>query len=416
MITFFKIFTNNKPNKKKIFYAFLIFLIPNIATSKQLTFNYLFDTKTNKVLFNSNNKGKTNNLLGFTVENYNYRYKSKIALALNNNKDLFFDNSFLEYRNKKITFGIGKKARNWSFSPNSSLIYSKNARPASSLYFTIENQIKPVNPLLSWIGPSSFELFNSILSTSDSPKNSMLLGYRLVVEPIYNLKIEFLKTAQWGGNGYSKSLSAIKSTLVGNTNDKESSNINQMAGIGFSFLTDKAKVPFRIYGQVVGEDEAGNLPSCLIHLIGGELKLPKDSLFSQVGFEYIDTRINYTTNGFCGPNTAYNNSHYKYTNYGSSIGATIDTEGKSLSAWASKKLSPETNLMFSIKNLLINETSLPNHRLSPTKQSGWILDIGASRKINSIYIQSKIIHQSFNLTKINIKKGLSINLSAKYKF
>ena len=83
----------------------------------------------------------------------------------------------------------------------------------------------------------------------------MLLGMRLIIEPYHNLKFELLKTSQWGGSGYSNSFSALSSAILGNTNESNNSNINQMAGFGMSFENNIIQMPNRTYVQIIGEDE-----------------------------------------------------------------------------------------------------------------------------------------------------------------
>ena len=89
-----------------------------------------------------------------------------------------------------------------------------------------------------------------------------------------------------------------------------------MAGFGISYTMPTKEIPLRIYGQAIGEDEAGNLPSCFTYLAGIEWTNTKIKYPTTVSIETIDTRIDKTRNGFCGPNTMYNNSTYDYTNYG----------------------------------------------------------------------------------------------------
>ena len=64
--------------------------------------------------------------------------------------------------------------------------------------------------------------------------------------------------------------------------------------------------------------------------------------------ETVDTRVKRTRHGYCGPNTVYNNSVYDYTNYGSSLAASIDSEGKSYEAWVSTRISEKTYIKYSI--------------------------------------------------------------------
>jgi hypothetical protein len=244
----------------------------------------------------------------------------------------------------------------------------------------------------------------------------MLLGIRTVFEPVSNLKFELVKTSQWGGFGYNKNLSSFIAAISGNTNESKNSNINQMAGFGFSFLTNSKKIPSRFFAQIIGEDEAGSLPSCYMTLIGNEWEFLNNALIKKIGFEYIDTRIDTTYHGFCGPNTAYNNGTYDYTNYGMSLGAPIDSEGKSFNVWASTNISINTSIKYSLKDMTINDTNWSIHRLTTSKQKGWMADVDISWKLNSFKINSKLTYQGLYLDKVNINKGLSLTFGSQYVF
>lgn len=351
---------------------------------------------------------------GLQATNSFNNLKTNLTVTVPNKKHLFFDQSFIEFDNKDYKIGFGKLNRNWSFSNQTSLILSDNARPSTSIYF-LNNDSESNRILSSWIGPWSFEAFNSILSPTDKSKNSMLLGIRLVMEPYNNLKFELVKTSQWGGTGNSKSLSAFSSAIIGNTNESNNSNINQMAGFGSSFEYNINQLPIRTYTQIIGEDESGSLPSCLISLIGSELSL-KNKLFSEIGFEYIDTRVDTSEHGFCGPQTAYNNIDYSYTNYGKSMGAPIDSESKLFNIWASTNISENTSISYSIKNFTINDFNSINHRLSSTKENGWVTSIGASWKFNSLNINGILTYQDLKLDKAKYNEGFSLNLNTHYSF
>jgi hypothetical protein len=182
-----------------------------------------------------------------------------------------------------------------------------------------------------------------------------------------------------------------------------------------SFENNIIQMPNRTYAQVIGEDEAGSFPSCLIGLFGSNFTL-KNDLFSKIGFEYVDTRIDTTEHGYCGPQTAYNNTDYPYTNYGKSMGASIDSEGKQYSVWATTKLSEKTSMNYSIKNITINDFNSLNHRLSNTKENGWVTSLGASWKLNSLNINGTLTYQNLNLIKAQHNEGLSLNISADYIF
>jgi hypothetical protein len=341
---------------------------------------------------------------------------SQLTLNTSNKKKIFFDNSYLEYNHMNSVIGIGKINRQWSFSPFSSLILSTNARPSSSVYFNISSDKKPKKLFLSLLGPWSFEAFNSLLSNNNGPQNPMLLGFRATVKPLNNLKFELVKTSQWGGKGYGSNISQLSSAILGNTNENKNSEINQLAGLGFSYISNFDSFPLKFYGQFVGEDEAGNLPSCFMSLYGAELTFDKAIYLTKIGFEIIDTRIDYTRNKNCGPNTAYMNGVYEYTNYDTVLGAPIDTESKSVLFWGTTQLTNNININYSTNNIILNDSNWSRHRLSNSKQEGWHSTLGSTWKVNSLTFQSNISYQNYILPMHNISEGLSINFKTTYDF
>lgn len=384
--------------------------------SDPLDFKIWNNIESKKSLLLSNNKANFyDKSLGLQLIKKSDHNLFNITLNHVDNK-LTFDQSRFEISYKNVILGIGKINRNYSFSPNTSLILSKNARPSSSAYFSVNNLHRSNNLLFSWAGPWSFEAFNSILSNTSQPNNPMLLGMRAVIEPINNFQLEFVKTSQWGGAGYSSNITSLTSAIIGNTNSGNNSNINQVAGFGFSYKPNLDILPARIYAQIIGEDEAGNLPSCLIKLYGIDYEIPYLESPTKIYLEYVDTRIEFSKNKNCGPNTAYNNATYKYINYDKSLGTSIDTEGKSISIGFEANIQNNIEINYSISSLVINDNNWLDHRLSSSRQQGWLTSIGVSKNFKSFDINGSINYQSFALDKESIKKGLSVHLSTEYNF
>jgi hypothetical protein len=189
-----------------------------------------------------------------------------------------------------------------------------------------------------------------------------------------------------------------------------------MAGFGLSYLIPYNKNTYRVYGQTVGEDEAGNLPSCLSYLAGLEWTNLKIKYPTTINIEAIDTRTYTSKNGNCGANSMYNNNTFDYTNYGYVMGAEIDTQGTSLTLFGKSQLSKKMYIEYSTKVVVINDTGWSAHRLSSKRKSGLINSIGISRVINNINLNGNIHYQDFNLDKANIKNGLGLNLSSSIMF
>jgi hypothetical protein len=341
---------------------------------------------------------------------------SSSQLSLNYSKDgkYTLDGSYLQYTSGIITFGVGSIDRRWSFSNNTSLILSHNARPTQSVYLKLKNKFD-----YSWL-PSeanwSLEAFNGINEGALNNTRSMLAGIRAILIPIEGLQFELIQTSQWGGKDYSEGLSSLGTALFLDTNSGSNSNINKMAGYGISYEIPRKIIPLRIYGQLIGEDEAGSLPSCNTYMAGLEWLNTKIKYPTIVGIETIDTRINTTEHGYCGPNTMYNNNIYNYTNYGKTMGAAIDSEGTSLGLYIRSQISQKINIEFATKSVVINDNSWSEHRLSTKRQQGLINSLGVSWVNNNIKYTGNIYNQDFNLDKANIKNGHGISFSSSIAF
>jgi hypothetical protein len=359
---------------------------------------------------NSSDKG----ILKFNIKHHTINSASQLALNYDGYNNFTIDSSYLQYTKGIATFGIGQVDRHWSFSDNTSLILSNNARPSKSIYLKLENRFG-----YDWL-PSkanwSLEVFNGLTKGSLNVRKSMLLGIRTILSPVEGLQFELVQTSQWGGKGHSKGISALGAALAFDSNTNSNSNINKMAGFGISYKIPITKIPMRIYGQAIGEDEAGNLPSCLAYLAGLEWTNAKIKYPTIVGIETIDTRIDTTTHGNCGPNTMYNNNTYEYINYGRTMGAAIDTEGTSLGLYVRSQISQKINIKFTTKSIVINDNYWSGHRLSSNRQSGLINSIGISWANNNIILEGNIYDQDFSLDKASIKSGYGVGFSSSILF
>jgi hypothetical protein len=349
----------------------------------------------------------------FSLEYDTVNSASQIALSYDGYKNFNLDGSYLEYTKGIATFGVGAVDRHWSFSNNSSLILSNNARPTLSVYLKLKNRFG-----YDWL-PSkanwSFEAFNGFSEGSLNGSKSMLHGMRAILSPVEGLEFELIQTSQWGGNEYNNNISSLGAAIFTNSNDGSNSNINKMAGFGISYLTPR-KIPFRIYGQAIGEDEAGNLPSCFAYLAGLEWINTKINYPTIVGIEAIDTRINTTAEGNCGPNTMYNNATYDYTNYGKTMGAEIDTEGTSHALYIRSQISQKINIEFTTKSVVINDNNWSGHRLSSKRKMGLKNSLSVHWIKNNIKFKGVIYNQDFNLDKANIKSGIGIGFASSIMF
>ena len=404
-------------------YFIIIFVI--YSTISQFSTAYAKDSVLSSNIFynyTSNNTLGNNNFLkdddkiyfGSNLKYINGNLDTYINL-INSNKNIAFDNSYIQYSINRTTLGFGTVDRNWSYSPKSSLILSSNARPFKSIYLKYTNIDGFNTHLLSAIKGMSFEIFNGIPKSARNPYNSMLFGLRGTISTS-KLDFEVMRVLQWGGDGFSNNPSRILETIFGSSNEGKNANINQMAGFGISYRLPETILPLRIYGQIIGEDESGNLPSCLIYLAGTEWTGPILDKKSKLGLEIVDTQVSLTEHNNCGPNTAYNNNTYFYTNNGISMGAPIDSEGNSIEFFGNTALNSNLTFNFSIKKLNVNKKKSNSHRLSSYSKSGWTNSTGLSWKRNNLVITSEINYQSILLEKYSDSKGIGAKIFTNLDF
>jgi hypothetical protein len=398
--------------KQKTFLLYLVFTFFSIQIiyadniSQQNIAEYTYNS-TNVLGSQFNSKDFSNSNLKFKFNNRIKSFDTSLSLNFESTSHIDIDGSYFQYNKGPITFGIGFVERNWSFSPNTSLILSENAPPMESIYFLINDKIKD---------KYSLEIFNG--KTKNSPKNhnSKFLGFRIVTSPVKNLKIELLQTSQWGGSEYSESMSALSGAILMDTNDGKNSNINKMAGFGISYLIENKIIPFKLYAQLIGEDEAGSLPSCYIYMSGIESKFLNGTSLKKLGLEFIDTRVKKTEHGYCGPNTAYNNGIYKYTNNNLVLGAPIDTEGTSIEIYGENKLNESLSIKYSIKKAIINDSNWNGHRLSAMRETGLIKYLSIVFKKDGKRISSNIYQQGIALNKANYTNKIGVGFTASLDF
>jgi hypothetical protein len=388
---------------------------PTFAQDQLLQFNTSLTFHSESFLGLHNNlRSSDTGISKFSIKYNTENSKSQLNLNYDGHNDFNLDESYFHFTKGIATYGVGAINRHWSFSDNTSLILSHNARPVRSIYLKVKNKFG-----YGWLSSKanwSFEAFNGFTEGSLNDNKSMLFGMRAILSPVEGLNFELIQTSQWGGDGYNNGMSSLGTVLFLDSNNRSNSNINKMAGFGISYFIPNDRMPLRIYGQAIGEDEAGNLPSCYAYLAGLEWSNSKFKYPIILNFEAIDTRIDKSTAGYCGPNTMYNNTIYDYTNYGKTMGAEIDTEGTSLGFYVHSQISQKINIGYSTKLVTINDSNWSGNRLSSNRQSGLINSLNISWLNDKISFDGSIYNQNFTLDKVGINSSYGFGLSSSIKF
>lgn len=303
----------------------------------------------------------------------------------------------------------GKFAVNWGFSPKSSLFMSENAVPFIATH--AELSFDSLNTR-SFLDSGKFQFFSGTLTGNSLPANTQITGMRYSVKPLPYLSLEGLRVTQWGGEGFLNGWSGFKRAMFGNSNEGDRRNVNHVAGYGVSITVPSRLGKTQLYSQHMGEDEASGLPSCYSFLAGASHQQGQDL----IGIEIVDTRVDYSTSGFCGPGTAYNNNTYKYISGNRTMGAPIDSEGRSIEIYGYHQLTNAYEVNYSLGTYIINDHGANNHRLSSSRVAGERLRLSVLKKWTYADTTWDIRWQNFDLNSAKVSKGITLRATLKFKF
>ena len=222
----------------------------------------------------------------------------------------------------------------WGPGWEGSLIYGSNARPIPSV--TIERNYSDAieHPWLEWIGQWRLAAtMGRFEGSRDDAPDANFFGARLTWKPHRRIEVGLSRSAQWCGEGRPCGWDVFWDLLVGNDNDQpaEDQPGNQMAG--FDARWSLPWLPVSVYGQMIGEDEAGYLPSQYLGLFGVEVSGGYGDRSWRAHLEYADTACSFYDSE---PNfgCAYNNFIYfdGYQYRDRALGHAIDGDSEQLAA------------------------------------------------------------------------------------
>ena len=187
--------------------------------------------------------------------------------------------------------------RHWGPSWTGSLILDAGAEAVPAIGWRKSDPAPFKTPWLSWLGPWSFDVFAGGLSEANGPRHAHLLGARLQVMPLPGLELAMSRTMQWGGSGRSESLGSLGKALIGRDNvtpgTGQEDPSNGLAGFDARYtLALGERRTLSIYGQGIGEDEAGGLPSHYLASIGIDGAFAVDSTTVRLFVEHANTTLN----------------------------------------------------------------------------------------------------------------------------
>ncbi|PZO93667.1 MAG: hypothetical protein DI631_05990, partial [Acinetobacter johnsonii] len=314
---------------------------------------------------------------------------------IDNGHDVNVEGSYLAGKLWNQWLIAGQIPTYWGPGHEGSLIRGDASRPVYGLTMQRAEQQAFETKWLSWIGPWQYQAFAGQLDDYHAIPDAKLLGFRLTAQPLPYLELGASRILQWGGEGRSESFDTLWNAIKGNDNfdDGDLDKSNQIAGFDARLnLNHWGGVPISLYGQYVGEDEAGLLPSKKMYLAGIDYSSQLNNLPLQVYAEWADTRTNGDVQGISYNHYIYQDGYYQH---GFPLGHAMGGDGQMLSLGGDIRFDIMNRLNGRVMVAKVNQSnSINNHAFTqkdeikaldltwthylkpnaPLKLNGWVSD------------------------------------------
>ncbi|WP_431475325.1 capsule assembly Wzi family protein [Marinobacter sp. KM021] len=297
-------------------------------------------------------------------------------------KDFRADGSYVAGVVGNWVVGVGAIDRWWGPGWQSSLLLSTNARPMPAVFVNRADTAAPEHPWLSWIGPWNLTVFAGQMEKERVVPDTQLVGMRLALRPLPGLDIGFSRAIMFGGEGFSNSLSTFWDAFIGDDNSIDGSDPgNQLGAIDIRYGFPVGGQTMSLYMEMMGEDEAGYMPSRKSWLFGSDWTTQFLDANQQWFVEYAITLADDLI-GDSIPNYAY--SHYRYrTGYqylGRNMAPTFDGDSETLTLGLFHFMNNGSDLSFSLSHANLNKDG-GNRVVQPDNKIAYFVPDGAQKAV-----------------------------------
>ena len=244
------------------------------------------------------------------------------------------DGSALAWRHDGGEWYASVQRRQWGPGWTGSLILDGAAAPLPAIGWRRPQALASTSPWLRWMGPWSADVFVGRLAGHDEPERPALIGMRLQLQPFDSLELGLSRTMQWGGRGRAEGPETLLNGLLGKDNagtsgiTAENQPGNQLGGFDWRWQFAERRDPgawrsAAFYGQLIGEDENGYLPSAYLFQAGLSSRWVLDQAVVLHGFvEWNDIVAGHVYNSDRPPGITYTSGVYRqgYTHQGLPLG------------------------------------------------------------------------------------------------
>jgi len=253
--------------------------------------------------------------------------------------------------------GAGAIERWWGPGWQSGMALTTNARPIPAVWITRRDSAAPETSWLKWIGPWNLTTFAGEMENERIVSDIKLVGMRLTLRPVQGLDLGFSRAIMFGGKGYPGDFSTFWDAFAGQDNSYDGSDPgNQIGAIDIRYGFPIGGQSMSLYVEMMGEDEAGYMPSRKTWLFGADWTTQLLDADQQWYVEYTNTLADEIVGDEI-PNYAYSHGRYRtgYQYLGRNMASTFDGDSESVSAGLFHFLNSGSNLSFSVTYANLNK-------------------------------------------------------------
>lgn len=330
------------------------------------------------------------------------------------------------------SMATGSIERWWGPAWQNSLILSTNARPIPSVTLQRIHSHPFASSWLRWIGPWHLVAFIAEMEKKRAIPNAKLFGLRINFKPIKALELGISRTAQWGGEGRPQDGTAFYNLLVGKENpgsdgiDFDNDPGNQLAGIDWRWSHHNDQYSGSYYGQIIGEDESGYLPSKLTMIVGADLAIVSLTRHTRFYFEAMDTTAGFIV-GKYSPDAAYEHTTYVngYRYLDRSIAAATDNDSRMYTFAIKHLIGSNVDINGALSRISLNRDEENKNEpggstlLSASGKTLWLIQLSYSHIIGPVKSTIGLDYYSQMIQKradTSAAEHLQTNVSLKFRF
>ena len=218
---------------------------------------------------------------------------------------------------------------------------------------------------------------------------------RLTASPTDWLEVGASRTFMWGGDGRPESLSSLWDAIKGTKDNGGTGNpdpANQLGGFDARInLAPLVNAPVSVYGQYIGEDEAGGLPAKNMYLAGADFASSLNTanmgiMPYQLYTEWTDTRTSGDVRGISYDHSNYTDGYYQY---GYPLGYSLGGDAESIAVGGKLWLNNQNFINAKIQHAKVNQsgeldsrTGLSDNQAFPDSDKLTVFDVAWEHQLN----------------------------------